>query len=84
MRPLVSADTVAWCTASTRALKVRWLLVSPVAVPTETGGVDVYSPVQHPYLLQRTIAKVLALTGLPPAGTKTLFRMTISPSQVLP
>ena len=32
-----------------------------VAVPTETGGLDVYSPVQHPYLLQRTIAKVMGL-----------------------
>jgi CO/xanthine dehydrogenase Mo-binding subunit len=32
-----------------------------VAVPTETGGVDIYSPVQHPYLLQRTIAKVMGL-----------------------
>jgi CO/xanthine dehydrogenase Mo-binding subunit len=32
-----------------------------VTVPGEDGGVDVYSPVQHPYLLQRTIAKVLAL-----------------------
>src|SRR5690606_28025507 len=25
-----------------------------VVVPTESGGVDVYSPVQFPYLLQRT------------------------------
>ena len=32
-----------------------------VVVPTEDGGLEVYSPVQHPYLLQRTIAKVLAL-----------------------
>jgi CO/xanthine dehydrogenase Mo-binding subunit len=32
-----------------------------VAVPTEQGGLDVYSPVQHPYLLQRTIASVLGL-----------------------
>ena len=33
-----------------------------VAVPTDAGGLDIYSPVQHPYLLQRTIATV---TGLP-------------------
>lgn len=32
-----------------------------VVVPTEGGGLDVYSPVQHPYLLQRTIAKVLGI-----------------------
>ncbi|WP_345520626.1 xanthine dehydrogenase family protein molybdopterin-binding subunit [Nocardioides conyzicola] len=32
-----------------------------VVVPTDSGGVDVYSPVQHPYLLQRTIAKVLGI-----------------------
>ncbi|WP_460829861.1 xanthine dehydrogenase family protein molybdopterin-binding subunit [Nocardioides hungaricus] len=32
-----------------------------VVVPTESGGLDVYSPVQHPYLLQRTVAKVLGL-----------------------
>ena len=32
-----------------------------VAVPTDSGGIDVYSPVQHPYLLQRTIAKVVGL-----------------------
>ena len=32
-----------------------------VAVPTESGGLDIYSPVQHPYLLQRTIASVLGL-----------------------
>lgn len=32
-----------------------------VAVPTDSGGLDVYSPVQHPYLLQRTIAKVVGL-----------------------
>jgi CO/xanthine dehydrogenase Mo-binding subunit len=32
-----------------------------VVVPTEGGGLDVYSPVQHPYLLQRTIARVLDL-----------------------
>ncbi|MFD9330391.1 xanthine dehydrogenase family protein molybdopterin-binding subunit [Streptomyces sp. NPDC060065] len=32
-----------------------------VVVPTEQGGVDVYSPVQHPYLLQRTIASILKL-----------------------
>lgn len=29
-----------------------------VAVPTEAGGIDVYSPVQHPYLLQRILAGV--------------------------
>lgn len=33
-----------------------------VAVPTDTGGLDVYSPVQHPYVLQRTIAEVLGLS----------------------
>ena len=38
-----------------------------VAVPTDSGGLDVYSPVQHPYLLQRTIAKV---TGLPLAQVR--------------
>jgi CO/xanthine dehydrogenase Mo-binding subunit len=32
-----------------------------VVVPTEQGGLDVYSPVQHPYLLQRTIASVIGL-----------------------
>lgn len=32
-----------------------------VAVPTDAGGLDVYSPVQHPYLLQRTLATVLGL-----------------------
>jgi CO/xanthine dehydrogenase Mo-binding subunit len=32
-----------------------------VAVPTDSGGLDVYSPVQHPYLLQRTLASVLDL-----------------------
>src|SRR3954462_11963322 len=32
-----------------------------VVVPTDQGGLDVYSPVQHPYLLQRTIASVLGL-----------------------
>ena len=32
-----------------------------VAVPTDAGGIDVYSPVQHPYLLQRTIASVLGM-----------------------
>ena len=32
-----------------------------VAVPTDSGGLDVYSPVQHPYLLQRTIAKIMGL-----------------------
>ena len=30
-----------------------------VVVPTASGGVEVYSPVQHPYLLQRTLARVL-------------------------
>ncbi len=29
-----------------------------VAVPTADGGLDIYSPVQHPYLLQRTLASV--------------------------
>ena len=29
-----------------------------VAAPGEDGGVEVYSPVQHPYLLQRIIAQV--------------------------
>ena len=33
-----------------------------VVVPTDGGGLEVYSPVQHPYLLQRTIAKVLGLS----------------------
>lgn len=32
-----------------------------VASPTEDGGVEVYSPVQHPYLLQRTIADVWSI-----------------------
>jgi CO/xanthine dehydrogenase Mo-binding subunit/uncharacterized protein (UPF0261 family) len=32
-----------------------------VVVPTDQGGLDVYSPVQHPYLLQRTLASVLKL-----------------------
>jgi CO/xanthine dehydrogenase Mo-binding subunit len=32
-----------------------------VVVPTDQGGLDVYSPVQHPYLLQRTIASVVGL-----------------------
>ncbi|MCH1867819.1 xanthine dehydrogenase family protein molybdopterin-binding subunit [Nocardioides sp. CFH 31398] len=32
-----------------------------VVVPTADGGVEVYSPVQHPYLLQRVLAKVLDL-----------------------
>ncbi|MGB0101249.1 MAG: xanthine dehydrogenase family protein molybdopterin-binding subunit [Nocardioides sp.] len=32
-----------------------------VAVPTDAGGVEIHSPVQHPYLLQRTIAKVIDL-----------------------
>jgi CO/xanthine dehydrogenase Mo-binding subunit len=38
-----------------------------VVVPTDAGGLDIYSPVQHPYLLQRTIAKV---TGLPLAQVR--------------
>jgi CO/xanthine dehydrogenase Mo-binding subunit len=32
-----------------------------VVVPTDAGGLDVYSPVQHPYLLQRTLSSVLGL-----------------------
>lgn len=32
-----------------------------VASPNDDGGVDVYSPVQHPYLLQRIVAKVADL-----------------------
>ena len=32
-----------------------------VVVPTDQGGLEVYSPVQHPYLLQRTIASVIGL-----------------------
>jgi CO/xanthine dehydrogenase Mo-binding subunit len=32
-----------------------------IAVPTEGGGLEVYSPVQHPYLLQRTLASVWRL-----------------------
>ncbi|MCW2619192.1 MAG: Xanthine dehydrogenase, molybdenum binding subunit apoprotein [Modestobacter sp.] len=32
-----------------------------VVVPTDQGGLDIYSPVQHPYLLQRTIASVAGL-----------------------
>jgi CO/xanthine dehydrogenase Mo-binding subunit len=32
-----------------------------VAVPQDDGGLEIYSPVQHPYLLQRTIAKVIGL-----------------------
>jgi CO/xanthine dehydrogenase Mo-binding subunit len=32
-----------------------------VVVPTDQGGLDVYSPVQHPYLLQRTVASVIGL-----------------------
>ncbi|SKB69269.1 CO or xanthine dehydrogenase, Mo-binding subunit [Arthrobacter sp. 49Tsu3.1M3] len=30
-----------------------------VAIPTDNGGIEVYSPVQHPYLLQQTLAKLL-------------------------
>ncbi len=32
-----------------------------VVVPTDQGGLDVYSPVQHPFVLQRTIASVIGL-----------------------
>ncbi|WP_246081753.1 xanthine dehydrogenase family protein molybdopterin-binding subunit [Nocardioides litoris] len=32
-----------------------------VVTPTEDGGLEVHSPVQHPYLLQRTIATLLEL-----------------------
>jgi CO/xanthine dehydrogenase Mo-binding subunit len=32
-----------------------------VAAPTDDGGVEVYSPVQHPYLLQRILADVVEL-----------------------
>jgi len=32
-----------------------------VAIPTDNGGIEVYSPVQHPYLLQQTLAKLLDL-----------------------
>jgi len=32
-----------------------------VAAPADDGGVDVYSPVQHPYLLQRILADVVDL-----------------------
>ncbi len=32
-----------------------------VAVPTDAGGIEVHSPVQHPYLLQRTLSKVMGL-----------------------
>ena len=32
-----------------------------VAAPTDVGGVEVHSPVQHPYLLQRTIADVWSI-----------------------
>lgn len=35
--------------------------VGVVAVPTDSGGLDIYSPVQHPYLLQQTISKVIGL-----------------------
>ncbi|GAB3561453.1 xanthine dehydrogenase family protein molybdopterin-binding subunit [Amycolatopsis endophytica] len=40
-----------------------------VVVPTDQGGLDVYSPVQHPYLLQRTIA---SLVGLPLTRVRVL------------
>ncbi|QIG46176.1 xanthine dehydrogenase family protein [Nocardioides anomalus] len=32
-----------------------------VVVPTDGGGLEVHSPVQHPYLLQRSIAQVMGL-----------------------
>ena len=32
-----------------------------VAAPTDDGGIEIYSPVQHPYLLQRTIAEVWSI-----------------------
>lgn len=32
-----------------------------VVVPTEQGGLDVYSPIQHPYLLQQTISEVVGI-----------------------
>ena len=32
-----------------------------VVVPTQEGGLEIYSPVQHPYLLQRTIATMVGL-----------------------
>lgn len=32
-----------------------------VAEPTDDGGIEIYSPVQHPYLLQRTIADVWSI-----------------------
>lgn len=32
-----------------------------VATPNDDGGVDVYSPVQHPYLLQRIVSDVVEL-----------------------
>ncbi len=32
-----------------------------VAAPTDDGGVEIHSPVQHPYLLQRTIADVWSI-----------------------
>ncbi|MCY3910758.1 MAG: xanthine dehydrogenase family protein molybdopterin-binding subunit [bacterium] len=32
-----------------------------VAAPTDDGGIEIYSPVQHPYLLQRTIADVWSI-----------------------
>ena len=33
-----------------------------VAQPTDTGGLDLYTPVQHPYLMQRIVA---GLVGMP-------------------
>lgn len=36
--------------------------VAMVAVPTDDGGLDMYSAVQHPYLLQRTLTSVLGLS----------------------
>lgn len=32
-----------------------------VAVPTDGGGLEIYSPVQHPYVLQRTVADIFGL-----------------------
>lgn len=32
-----------------------------IVVPTKQGGIEVYSPVQHPYLLQRTLASIWGL-----------------------
>ena len=35
--------------------------VAVVVVPTDQGGLEIYAPVQHPYLLQRIIASVVDL-----------------------